>query len=97
MTPQVFFRADQQQQRLEWGSEGERNYSGWLAVQATGNSTSEVTVHLSFARQNHALQEMDKRVGNHEQAINEGIQNALLSIKNHCEGRGGKVESDKQK
>jgi len=39
---------------------------------------------------------MDKR-GGRDQKINEGIESALESIKNQCEGRGRKAESAKQK
>ncbi len=91
-----FFRADPQQRRMEWGSDGESGYNGWLEVkEASGGS--EVTVHLSFDSQNQSLQKMDKAVGDHEKAVNEGIENTLQSIKNQCEGRGGKVQSAKQR
>jgi len=56
-----------------------------------------VTVHLSFDPQSYAFQEMDKNTGDRTQIINEGIENTLQSIKNLCEGRGGKVESAKNK
>ncbi len=92
-----FFRADEDTRRMEWGSDSERGYQGWLTVEESGNNQSEVKVHLSFGQQNHALKEMDQRTGDHVEAINEGIENALKSIKNLCEGIGGKVESVSQR
>jgi len=92
-----FFRADRQRRRMEWGSDGESGYSGWLEVNEAGGGSSEVRVHLSFDPRDHALKEMDRRAGDHERAVNEGIEHTLQSIKNQCEGRGGKVESAKQR
>jgi hypothetical protein len=51
-----------------------------------------VTLHLSFDPQNKALEEMGKQVGGSEQAVNQGIETSLQSIKNICEGTGSKVE-----
>jgi uncharacterized membrane protein len=92
-----FFRTDRQSRRMEWGSDGENGYSGWLEVKEAGRGASDVRVHLSFDPQDHALKEMDRHTGDHERAVNEGIENTLQSIKNLCEGRGGKVESAKQR
>lgn len=92
-----FFRVDEDARRMEWGADSERGYQGWLTVEETDQNKSEVKVHLSFGQQNPALKEMDQRTGDHVEAINEGIENALKSIKNLCEGIGGKVESVKQR
>src|SRR5690349_23814909 len=54
-----FFRADRQRRRMEWGSDGESGYSGWLEVKEAGSGASEVSVHLSFDPRDHALKEMD--------------------------------------
>lgn len=40
---------------------------------------------------------MDRHAGDRKQAINEGLENALQSINNLCEGQGGKVESAGQR
>ncbi|NOT61766.1 MAG: hypothetical protein HOP19_16250 [Acidobacteria bacterium] len=92
-----FFRVDKAKQRMEWGSDGESSYQGWLQVKQTGGKSCEVTVHLSFDPQTPAWQAMDEQDGGREQAINEGLEKALQSIKNLCEGRGGKVESARQR
>jgi Polyketide cyclase / dehydrase and lipid transport len=45
----AWFRVDSSQRRIEWGSEGPSDYSGWLTVD--GSESSTVTVHLSTARE----------------------------------------------
>jgi ribosome-associated toxin RatA of RatAB toxin-antitoxin module len=41
------FRAEKQQLRMEWGSEGP-DYAGWAQVYHEGDNASEVNLHLSF-------------------------------------------------
>jgi uncharacterized protein YndB with AHSA1/START domain len=41
------FRAEQEQLRMEWGSEGP-DYAGWAQVYHSGAGASEVNLHLSF-------------------------------------------------
>jgi hypothetical protein len=91
-----FFYADAQNQRMEWGADGDNGYQGWMQVQPVGNQSCEVTVHLSFDPQRESLQKMDQRMGSREQAINDGIEKTLQSIKNLCEGRGSKVAAARQ-
>lgn len=92
-----FFRVDVAKQRLEWGSDGDSNYGGWLEVKGDKNAArSEVTVHIKFDPKPELARQMEKQ-GGRDQAINEGIKNALTSIQNHCEGKGGKVDSSRQK
>jgi uncharacterized membrane protein len=91
-----FFYADTQNQRMEWGSDGDSGYQGWLQVLQTGSQACEVTVHLSFDPQSESLQKMDQRMGDRQQAINDGIEKTLQSIKNLCEGRGSKVATARQ-
>ena len=81
-----WFHANAADQRLEWGSDGERQYKGWMDIAPQGQS-SKVTVHLSFDPN----QVMDSQSGR-DAKINEGLEAALQSIKNHVEGQGGKVE-----
>lgn len=33
---------------MEWGSDGERAYSGWLQIEEIGDDASELITHLSF-------------------------------------------------
>ena len=41
------FRAQKEQLRMEWGSEGP-DYAGWAQVYHSGAGASEVNLHLSF-------------------------------------------------
>jgi len=41
------FRAEKDQLRMEWGSEGP-DYAGWAQVYHEGDDASEVNLHLSF-------------------------------------------------
>ncbi|MGI5254930.1 SRPBCC family protein [Actinacidiphila glaucinigra] len=45
----ALFRADRAHRRMEWGTREDDRYAGWLQVDRTGERTSEVTIHLSFA------------------------------------------------
>ena len=93
------FRVDKQSRRLEWGSDGENDYSGWLEVQGSGGSQSEVKVHIHYAPKPEVLQHMVERSPEHsfESAMNEGISKTLESIKRICEGKGGKEEIEANK
>ena len=93
------FRIDKQAQRLEWGSDGENDYSGWLEVQGGGDSQSQVRVHIHYAPQPEMAQRMAERSSGHsfESAMSEGINKTLESIKRICEGKGGKEEIEANK
>ena len=56
------FRAQKDQLRIEWGSEGP-DYAGWAQVYHSGAGSSEVNLHLSFfgdQQQAHAGQAADR-------------------------------------
>lgn len=46
---EAWFKVKQDQNRIEWGSEGESNYNGWLEVRPAGGG-SEVEVFISTQR-----------------------------------------------
>jgi uncharacterized membrane protein len=87
------FRADQEARRLEWGSDGENDYGGWMTVEGNG-SQSQVTVHIHFAPAPEMAQRMAEQSSGHsfEAVMGEGIDKTLESIKRICEGQGGKQE-----
>ncbi|MER3482361.1 MAG: hypothetical protein C4332_03625 [Meiothermus sp.] len=87
-TADGLFHRDQGQNRLDWGSDGEMRYRGWLQVEPDGDGSSRVTVHLSFD----PPQEMAQQMQNPDQKIQEGLEKALESIANLVEGKDGKVE-----
>lgn len=88
-----YFRVDKSARRMEWGSDGEMNYSGWLQVEAAGNEGSQVTVHIEMSPPQEMIDAM-KEQGGHDKVVNDGIQKSLQSIANIMEGKGGKVEPD---
>lgn len=75
-----FFRVDQQSQRMEWGSDGDADYSGWLTVEQQGDMRSLVTVHLSFG---------SREIPDQDQRIRQGLEDALSAIQQQIEARGG--------
>lgn len=89
-----FYHVDKSRKRMEWGSDGESQYRGWLEVKDSGNgTTATVTAHLSFEPRPDTRRQLDQQTGDYHRTIQEGLEYALQSIKNLCEGQGGKVES----
>ncbi len=86
-----YFRVDATEHRMEWGSDGENAYAGWLQVEENG-SGSDVTVHLTFAPRPDQAERFEEQTGDRDRTIQEGLEASLLSIRNLVEGRGGKVE-----
>ena len=83
-----WLRRDENGRRLEWGSDGDMNYSGSLEVRPSGGEAASVTVKLHFD----PPEQMKRAMGDADAKIQEGLEAALQSIANHCEGHGGKVE-----
>lgn len=82
-----YFRRDPQALRLEWGAD-EGYYSGWMQVQAH-DSGSEITVHLSFSGTPPGAKAEDMPP---PAQIQESLEKAVNSIRNHVQGTGGKEE-----
>ncbi len=88
-----YFRLDKTTHRMEWGSDGENKYSGYLTFRGSDvNAPSHVTVHLSIEPPPQVSKQMAQQKGSQDSAIEEGLDKALQSIKNILEGKGGKVE-----
>ncbi len=83
-----YLRADRDAYRLEWGAD-EQYYSGFMQIQSTGDSSSDVTVHISLRGTPPGADPGDKPP---DEAIQEGLVTALESIQNHVTGQGGKVK-----
>ena len=83
------FRADPENFSLQWGSDGERQYKGWLEIDGDDGG-SQVTVHLTFGQEGDGDSPVDQQAG--VSKVNEGIEASLKSIKNIVEGMGSKVE-----
>ena len=76
--------------KMEWGSNGENNYSGWMTVEPTVTA-STVTVHLSFNPKPELAAAFKEQTGSRDKTIRSGLTAALQSIKNLIEGDGDKV------
>ncbi|MBA3943062.1 MAG: SRPBCC family protein [Herpetosiphonaceae bacterium] len=85
------FRVDHAQHRIEWSSDGENDYSGWLEVKGQGAS-SQVTVHLHFNPKPQQDRRLAEPTGSRDETMQEGLEAALKSIQNILEGHGGKEE-----
>ncbi len=92
-----YYRVIKEQLRMEWGSDGENLYRGWLRVipghDQSKESSAEVVVHLSFEPNADLAKGLEKQTGDRDQTIDSGLANALQSIKNLCEGSGEKIEA----
>lgn len=87
------FHLDKAARRMEWGSDGEHAYKGWMQVTDAGSGQSQVTVHLSFAPPKYVSDNLEKGTGDRDATIQEELGAALQSIQNEVEGKGGKVPS----
>ena len=87
-----FFRVDKANRRMEWGSDGEQHYEGWLEVSEDGRDSAQVTVHLSFSPRPDQQKKMAQASGSVDATMQQGLQKTLESIQNLIEGKGGKVE-----
>lgn len=86
-----FLRVDLPSRRMEWGSDGENDYTGWLTVTGdSGASSSEVTVHLSFG----ANSGDEEQIRNQDERVNRGLMQALDMIRQQIEG--GHMERNAQ-
>ena len=70
----AWFRTDFERQRVEWGSEGESDYSGYVDVTPTTGG-SQVQVHISTARVQ-------------SDQVQQGVDEVVRSIKEKVEGQG---------
>lgn len=85
------FEVDRAQRKFKWSSDGEHDYHGHLEVADAGDQRSTVTVHIHFDVPPQEAQRFDAQ-GGVDKVLNEGITRALDSIRNECEGTGGKNE-----
>jgi carbon monoxide dehydrogenase subunit G len=84
-----WFKVDAASQTMSWGSDGENEYSGKMTVTGKG-AGSEVECALRFTPKPDIEDAMDKNQGGASAAMTEGLRASLQSIKQICEGTGGK-------
>ena len=82
------FRVDHAKRCMQWGSDGENQYRGWMAVGGR-NGTCEVKVHLSFTPRPDQAAAFQAQTGDRDRTIREGMRKALESIKNLVEAETG--------
>ena len=87
-----WFKVDEAARTMTWGSDGENDYSGKMAV--TGDaSRAQVECSLKFTPSADMKESMDKNQGGPSAAMTDGLRASLQSIKQICEGTGGKERS----
>lgn len=87
-----YFHMDQNRHRMEWGSDGEEVYRGWLAFQEENqDKTTKLTVHLTFEPNPKMKQELAQPTSSQDETIRRELEASLKSIKNIIEGHGGKL------
>lgn len=59
------FNIDRQRQKIEWGSDGENEYGGWMEVNDSGNNQAEVKVHIHYAPKPETKQRMEQQSPQH--------------------------------
>ena len=87
-----WFKVDPASRTMTWGSDGENDYSGKMAVSGEG-SQSKVECSLKFTPTAGIKDSMDKNQGGPDAAMTDGLRASLASIKEICEGTGGKQPS----
>lgn len=87
-----WFKVDEAARTMTWGSDGENDYSGKMAVTGDG-SQATVACSLKFTPTGDVKQSMDKNQGGPSAAMTDGLHASLASIKALCEGTGGKQAS----
>jgi uncharacterized protein YndB with AHSA1/START domain len=86
-----YLSADERERRMEWGAEGDRDYSGWLTVDNHGEGQSEVLVHLSFGERSVEGEIQDESPEGCD-PLQEAIGATLESVRRQIEERAGKVQ-----
>ena len=82
-----YMRVDQASRRMEWGSDGEDDYTGWLTVAGDGATSATVTVHLEFGEQTGD----EQQISDQDARIEQGLSEALDAIRQQIE-QGGTTE-----
>jgi len=88
---QGYYRVKDDERTMEWGSNGEQEYSGHLRVEEKGGSSSSVTVHLEFGPRSEPHQEMQERSPDGREPAEEALVATLETIRLQVEEGGGTV------
>ena len=85
-----YLRADREALRMEWGAD-EGYYKGSMELDEQGGGKTQITVRIGLHGKPPNAPEGDENSPDPAD-VQEGLRKGLESIKNHVEGRGGKVE-----
>ena len=85
-----YLRPDREALRMEWGAD-EGYYKGSMDLDDQGGGKTEVTIRISLLGAPPGAPERPDG-GPDDSDVREGLRKGLESIRNHVEGRGGKVE-----
>ena len=91
-----WFKVDEAGRTMTWGSDGANDYSGKMAVSGEGDA-SRVECSLHFTPTGEIKDSMDRNQGGPSAAMTDGLRASLASIKQLCEGTGGKHTSTAEK
>ena len=91
-----WFKVDEAGRTMTWGSDGENDYSGKMFVTGEGQG-SVVACSLQFTPTGAIKDSMEQKQGGPSAAMTDGLKTSLASIKEICEGTGGKHESSAEK
>ena len=91
-TSEGWFKVDQAARTMTWGSDGANDYSGKMTVSGE-SGRSEVQCSLQFTPTAEIKDSMDRNQGGPSAAMTDGLRASLASIKEICEGTGGKHAS----
>ncbi|MCZ2075977.1 MAG: SRPBCC family protein [Bryobacterales bacterium] len=85
----AYLRADIDRKRLDWGSEDNARYRGWLEVKS-GDTTpdlSEVTIHLYLGQMTSSEQNAEDQPSDFEEKMQGALAGSLASIRMHVVDR----------
>jgi uncharacterized protein YndB with AHSA1/START domain len=88
---QGYFRIHDDERKLEWGSNLERQYSGRMHVDPAGSGGSLVTVHLEFGPRSEPHREMQERSSPDREPGDEALAATLETIRRQIEEGSGQV------
>lgn len=91
-----WFKVDEAGRAVRWGSDGENDYHGEMRVaDADGGARIDCRVHLNAKPE--IREPMEQHQGGQGPAMKDGLEAALRSIKQICEGTGGKEKSSAER
>jgi uncharacterized protein YndB with AHSA1/START domain len=89
-----WFDVDRNNLSMRWGSDGENAYSGEMVVTELDPHRCKVEVHLNFEPRPDQEEQFREQMGSREAVIQQGLDRALNSVRDLCEGKAGGVAAN---